>query len=79
VQEQQAVNQRRKSVYDLLLVEGRRHVRPPPVLELGLEGRQTARVEQAVVVDDGTDEGGVGELGKQGDVGGGLEIFVGLL
>jgi hypothetical protein len=48
------------------------------ILDLCLEGGLLLGVEEAVVVADGSEEGGVGDGGVGGEGGGGLEVLVDL-
>ncbi len=77
VQKHQTLHERGEGIKDLLLIEINDIMSPLSVLQLGFDGGEAAGVEQPVVVDDGSDEGGVGELGVEGGGGPGLEVLVG--
>lgn len=79
MQKHQTFYQWSKRIDDLLLLKIDNFMASSSVLQFSFNVGDSPRVEQTVVVDDGSDEGGVGNLGMEWRLGWCLEILVGFL
>lgn len=71
-----ALKQRQKSIDDFGLVKRKRNISSSAVLDLSFKGRDSARIEEAIVVDDRSDETGVDNVRMEGNIARWLDVMV---